>query len=175
MCQMFQAHSQFPAQVQDLKPVLRGLHTVAVCFTLKQAERFAFQGKKFEAGMVWVLLQLLCSINSCKEKCLAWFRTLFLSLDYSFWILFSVKLLEKNENRCGNELPGKTTFFSFTEAFLLKVFTWMCIKQNSSKPHFSHPFQQFFYSVILFSVYEFRAKTGPFSIRLFLFLKISFL
>lgn len=32
--------------------------------------------------------------------------------------------------------------------YFFKVFTWMCIKQNSFKPHFSHPFHQIAFSAV---------------------------
>lgn len=89
-----------------------------------------------------------------------------------FCFFFNVKLLEKNESRCENELPGKTVFF-------LKCSPGCASNKTHLNPIFlilftRLHFQQFSYSVvILFSTYEIGAKTVLFSFQLFLFLKIS--
>lgn len=105
---------------------------------------FRFPDKKFEAWLVWVLLQLLCSTNSCKEKCLIWFHTLFLSLDYSFWMQMTFFFMWNYWKR----MKADVKMSCLEKLYFFKVFTWMCIKQNSFKPHFSHPFHQIAFSAV---------------------------
>lgn len=107
-----------------------------VSFTLKGGEKFALQVSNSEIGdlIAWsASTATLCGTNSCKKKSLFWLHTLFVTFDYLFWmhVNFSVKLLEKNEGRFENELPGKIVCMglAFTAAFF-KVFTWICNKQN---------------------------------------------
>lgn len=62
---------------------------------------------------------------------------------------FSVKLLEKNEGRFENELPGKIVCMglAFTAAFF-KVFTWICNKTHLTSHLVSHPFHQIAFSAV---------------------------
>lgn len=137
---------------------------------------FRFPDKKFEAWLVWVLLQLLCSTNSCKEKCLIWFHTLFLSLDYSFWMQMTFFFLCEIT---GKEWKQMWKWVAWKNCIFLKCSPGCASNKTHLNPIFlilftRLHFQQFSYSVvILFSTYEIGAKTVLFSFQLFLFLKIS--
>lgn len=136
---------------------------------------FRFPDKKFEAWLVWVLLQLLCSTNSCKEKCLIWFHTLFLSLDYSFWMQMTFFFMWNYWKR----MKADVKMSCLEKLYFLKCSPGCASNKTHLNPIFlilftRLHFQQFSYSVvILFSTYEIGAKTVLFSFQLFLFLKIS--